>query len=185
MLKFQNILIFVLFILSILYSIYKILAEFDLVKAIYSYTGFFALIFLTACLFFSLFKFKFSKDYPKYLGYFSFIWAFGHFLSYFAFSKNFNLFLLIKDSLTKYLELSGLFTFLLLFVFFISSFKIFNFLSKSRKLAYLCLFTACVHYFLSIKIAQFSHYAFLITSVVFILIKLIQSKNILNTKTPI
>ncbi|MBF7044240.1 sulfite oxidase heme-binding subunit YedZ, partial [Campylobacter volucris] len=69
--KLANLSALVLFILSITFSIYKLLNEFDIVKAVYFYSGIFALTFFVLSLFFSLFKFKITKDFPKFLGFYA------------------------------------------------------------------------------------------------------------------
>ncbi|EAJ0335578.1 sulfite oxidase heme-binding subunit YedZ, partial [Campylobacter lari] len=91
--KVYNIGGFLAFALSIVFSIYQIIQEFDIVKSVYFYSGIFGLIFFGLSLFFSLLKYKHTKDYPKFLGFYAFFWALIHFFNYFAFGKNLDLML--------------------------------------------------------------------------------------------
>ncbi|HEC1757121.1 TPA: sulfite oxidase heme-binding subunit YedZ, partial [Campylobacter lari] len=64
--KVYNIGGFLAFTLSVIFSIYQIKQEFDIVKSLYFYSGIFGLIFFGLSLFFSLLKYKHTKDYPKF-----------------------------------------------------------------------------------------------------------------------
>ncbi|AJC86518.1 ferric reductase [Campylobacter sp. RM16704] len=170
--KFCNISSFLLFILSIFYSFYQIMHEFDIVKSVYFYSGIFGLIFFGLSLFFSLLKYKHTKDYPKFLGFYAFFWALIHFLNYFAFGKNLDLMLFFKDTFSKNLEFSGFISFFILTLMFISSFKFFTKLSKIRKLGYICFLIASWHYFLSAKVPQIPHIFVLSIAIIFLSLKL-------------
>ncbi|RKO64562.1 ferric reductase [Campylobacter sp. P255] len=170
--KIYNSIGFLAFILSIIYSCYQITQEFDIVKSVYFYSGIFALIFFGCSLFFSLLKYKHSKDYPKFLGFYTFFWTLIHFLNYFVFGKNLNVFIFIKDTFSKILELSGFIGFFIITLMFISSFKPFKKFSKVRKLGYLCFLISTWHYFLSAKVPQAPHILTLTLAVVFLLFKL-------------
>lgn len=146
-----NNLAFLSFILSLIYSVYKVLSSFDFVEEIYIYTGAFALIFLNLSLFFSLFKFTKTKKYPKLFGFFAVFFSLIHFLNYFIFDRNLNLLRVINDVSSRLFESSGFVAFVLLLLMFVSSFKSFKSLSFIRKFAYLCLLIASYHFFLSAK----------------------------------
>lgn len=164
---------FFMLILSLMYSLYGLFYAFDKVKELYFYTGIFALIFLNLSLFFSLFKFKFSKNYPKYLGFFAFFYACLHFLNYFIFDKNMNV-LSIIEAFKRSFEASGLVAFLMLILFFLSSFKKFKKIEKIRALSYICLVIASYHYFLSAKRPLLFEYLALIVAFVYLLIRSIK-----------
>ncbi|EAJ6150220.1 sulfite oxidase heme-binding subunit YedZ [Campylobacter lari] len=170
--KVYNISGFLAFALSIIFSIYQILQEFDIVKSVYFYSGIFGLIFFGLSLFFSLLKYKHTKDYPKILGFYAFFWALIHFFNYFAFSKNLDLILFFKDTFSKNLELSGFISFFILSLMFINSFKLFKKLSKIRKLGYFCFLLVAWHYFLSAKVPQLPHFLVLSLAATFLLSKL-------------
>ncbi|MCR6571447.1 sulfite oxidase heme-binding subunit YedZ [Campylobacter insulaenigrae] len=169
--KQMNLIIFALFCFSIIFSTYQLLGEFDIVKAVYFYSGLCSLIFFASSLFFSLYKFKITKDYPKFLGFYAFFWALIHFLNYFIFTKNFNIFVFLKDTFSKNLEFSGFLAFLILTLMFISSFKFFRKLSKIRKFGYICFTITAWHYFISAKIPQLPHFLFLTIAIIFLSIK--------------
>lgn len=170
--KLANLSALVLFILSITFSIYKLLNEFDIVKAVYFYSGIFALTFFALSLFFSLFKFKITKDFPKFLGFYAFFWTLIHFLNYFIFTKSFNFFVFLKDTFSKNLEFSGFLAFFILVLMFISSFKKFRKISKVRKLGYICFAISSWHYFISAKVPQLPHFTFILIACLFLLLKL-------------
>ncbi|EAI7247122.1 sulfite oxidase heme-binding subunit YedZ [Campylobacter lari] len=169
--KVYNIGGFLVFALSIIFSVYQIMQEFDIVKSVYFYSGIFGLIFFGLSLFFSLLKYKHTKDYPKFLGFYAFFWALIHFFNYFAFGKNLDLILFFKDTFSKNLEFSGFVSFFILTFMFISSFKLFKKISKIRKLGYFCFSLATWHYFLSAKIPQIPHFLALSLALIFLLIK--------------
>ena len=160
--KFYKNLAFCAFIFSFIFSasfiIYNIFFGFDLILELYFYTGIFALLFLHLSIIFSLFKFKYTKTYPKLLGLFGGIWLFLHFLVYFVFSKNLSVVKLYEDISTRVFEGSGFVAFIIIFLMFLSSFKRFKKLEKVRKLGYLCLVIASYHYFLSAKVPQIFEY---------------------------
>ncbi|WP_257928907.1 periplasmic DMSO/TMAO reductase YedYZ, heme-binding membrane subunit [Campylobacter lari] len=170
--KVYNIGGFLAFTLSVIFSIYQIMQEFDIVKSLYFYSGIFSLIFFGLSLFFSLLRYKYTKDYPKFLGFYAFFWALIHFLNYFAFGKNLDLILFFKDIFSKNLEFSGFVCFFILSLMFISSFNFFKKLNKIRKLGYFCFLLASWHYFLSAKVPQISHFLTLSLALIFLLIKL-------------
>ncbi|MCV3393058.1 sulfite oxidase heme-binding subunit YedZ [Campylobacter sp. IFREMER_LSEM_CL908] len=170
--KVYNISGFLAFVLSIVFSVYQIMQEFDIVKSVYFYSGVFGLIFFGLSLFFSLLKYKHTKDYPKFLGFYAFFWALIHFFNYFAFSKNLDLMLFFKDTFSKNLEFSGFISFFILTLMFISSFKLFKKLSKIRKFGYFCFLLVSWHYFLSAKIPQFPHFFTLSLALIFLFFKL-------------
>ncbi|MCW1360236.1 sulfite oxidase heme-binding subunit YedZ [Campylobacter sp. CCS1377] len=170
--KFFDLLAYLAFVLSVFYSTYcvvdNILFGFDLIKELYFYTGIFALIFLHLSAFFSLFKFKLTRSYPKILGLCGGIWVFVHFLVYFVFSKNLNLTKLYEDITTRVFEASGFVAFIMIFLMFLSSFKAFKKLQNIRKLAFICLCIASFHFFLSAKIPALWEYLALILSFVYL-----------------
>ncbi len=162
---------FLSFILSLLYAVFRVvdnvLYGLDLIKELYFYSGFFGLLYLILSLFFSLFQFKYTKKYPKFLGIFCGIWIFIHFFVYFAFSKNLNALKMLEDITQRSFEASGFVAFVLIFLMFLSSFKLFERLSKVRKLGYLCLLFASYHYFLSAKVPMLGQYLVLTLAVIF------------------
>ncbi|WP_366559214.1 ferric reductase-like transmembrane domain-containing protein [Campylobacter sp.] len=181
--KHINLSIFILFCFSIIFSIYQLLDEFDIIKAVYLYSGLFSLIFFTLSLFFSLYKFKITKDLPKFLGFYTFFWSLIHFLNYFIFTKNFNFFMFLKDTFSKSVEFSGFLAFLMLILMFLSSFKLFKKLNKIRKFGYICFIIATWHYFISAKIPQWPHFLFLIIAIIFLSIKLYKIFKTLKNNT--
>ena len=164
--------ILILFILSVLFSIFNIYHSYDYVKEIYFYSGIFSLIFLNICVFFSILKFKKTKNFPKSSGISAFFWALIHFLNYFIFERNFNISRLLDDISSKMLEFSGFLAFCLLIFIFLSSFNFFKKISKIRKFVYLTLVVSSYHYFLYPKIPQIQHYIFFIISIIFFIISL-------------
>ncbi|MFQ6342430.1 ferric reductase-like transmembrane domain-containing protein [Campylobacter sp. VTCC 70190] len=169
--KHFNLLAYLGFLASLIYGFYSIIKAFDFVKEAYIYTGSLALIFLNLSLFFSLFRFKKTKTYPKILGIFSAFWAILHFLNYFIFDRNAQILRLFDDISHRLLEASGFFAFLILFFMFLSSFKIFKKLSKIRKLGYLCLVLASYHYFLSPKVPMFWEWSALIIALFYFILR--------------
>ncbi len=172
--KYFKLLAFLSFILSIIYGFYHIVKAFDFVKETYIYTGIFALIFLNLSLFFSLFKFKKTKTYPKILGIFAAFWALLHFLNYFVFDRNAKILRLIDDISQRLLEASGFIAFVIISFMFLSSFKIFKKLEKIRKLGYFCLVLASYHYFLSPKVPKFWEWSALIVSLFYFTLRYIK-----------
>ncbi|TKX31312.1 ferric reductase-like transmembrane domain-containing protein [Campylobacter estrildidarum] len=173
--KYFNLLAFIFFLASLIYSFHRIIKAFDFVKEIYFYTGIFALIFLNLSLFFSLFKFKQTKDYPKILGFFAIFWSIIHFLNYFIFDRNAQIPRLLNDILYHILETTGFIAFVVLCLMFLSSFKFFKKLCKIRKLGYLCLIIASYHYFLSPKIPMFWEWTALIIAIIYFILRYIKN----------
>ena len=177
--KFFTQFAFFTFILSLIYSAFRVIDNvlygFDLIKELYFYSGIFGLLYLILSLFFALFKFKYTKQYPKFLGIFCGIWIFIHFFVYFAFSKNLNGLRMFEDITQRPFEASGFIAFVLIFLMFLSSFDFFKKLSKIRKLGYLCLLFASYHYFLSSKIPMFWQYLALSVAVILFVCRYIKS----------
>ena len=173
--KFYKNLAFCAFIFSFIFSVsfivYNIFFGFDLILELYFYTGIFALLILHLSIIFSLFKFKYTKTYPKLLGLFGGIWVFLHFLVYFVFSKNLSVVKLYEDISTRVFEGSGFVAFIIIFLMFLSSFKRFKKLEKVRKLGYLCLVIASYHYFLSAKVPYIFEYLALGLSLLYFILR--------------
>ncbi|MBZ7953420.1 sulfite oxidase heme-binding subunit YedZ [Campylobacter sp. W0018] len=173
--KYFNFFAFVFFLVSLIYSFYNIIKSFDFVKEIYFNTGIFALIFLNLSLFFSLFKFKSTKNYPKILGFFATFWSVIHFLNYFIFDRNAQISRLLNDILFHFLETTGFIAFVIICLMFLSSFNYFKKIHKIRKLGYLCLVIASYHYFLSPKIPMFWEWSALIIAMIYFILRYIKN----------
>lgn len=173
--KYFNFFAFIFFLASLIYSFYNIIKSFDFVKEIYFNTGIFALIFLNLSLFFSLFKFKSTKNYPKILGFFATFWSVIHFLNYFIFDRNAQISRLLNDILFHFLETTGFIAFVIICLMFLSSFNYFKKIHKIRKLGYLCLVIASYHYFLSPKIPIFWEWSALIIAMIYFILRYIKN----------
>ncbi|MGH2327159.1 sulfite oxidase heme-binding subunit YedZ [Campylobacter taeniopygiae] len=173
--KYFNFFVFVFFLVSLIYSFYNIIKSFDFVKEIYFNTGVFALIFLNLSLFFSLFKFKSTKNYPKILGFFATFWSVIHFLNYFIFDRNAQISRLLNDILFHFLETTGFIAFVIICLMFLSSFNYFKKIRKIRKLGYLCLVIASYHYFLSPKIPMFWEWSALIIAMIYFILRYVKN----------
>ncbi|MCX2683257.1 sulfite oxidase heme-binding subunit YedZ [Campylobacter sp. MIT 21-1685] len=154
-----------LFYLSLIYSLYCVFQAFDFVKEASLYTGIFSLLFLNLSLFFSLWSCKWSKNYPKILGFCAFFWSILHFANYFVFTQNISFLRLTQSISTRTFEASGFIAFIIMTILFISSFKTFRKIEKIRKLSYLSLFLGSYHYFLSAKVPMFWQWSAIIVAI--------------------
>ncbi|TKX32625.1 sulfite oxidase heme-binding subunit YedZ [Campylobacter aviculae] len=175
MYKYFNFFAFIFFLASLIYSFYNIVRSFDFVKEIYFYTGIFALIFLNLSLFFSLIKFKSTRNYPKFFGFFATFWSMSHFLNYFIFDRNAQFSRLFNDILYHFLETTGFIALIIIFLMFLSSFNCFKKIRKIRKLGYLCLVISSYHYFLSPKIPMFWEWSALIIAIIYFILRYIKN----------
>ncbi|MBZ7963503.1 sulfite oxidase heme-binding subunit YedZ [Campylobacter sp. 2457A] len=173
--KYFNFFAFIFFLASLIYSFYNIIKAFDFVKEIYFNTGIFALIFLNLSLFFSLFKFKSTKNYPKILGFFATFWGAIHFLNYFIFDRNAQISRLLNDILFHFLETTGFIAFIIICLMFLSSFNCFKKIRKIRKLGYSCLVISSYHYFLSPKIPMFWEWSALIIAMIYFILRYVKN----------
>ncbi|KAA6225912.1 MULTISPECIES: sulfite oxidase heme-binding subunit YedZ [unclassified Campylobacter] len=174
----MKIILYLIFILSIIYCVFELKQSFDFVKDIYFLSGVFSLIFLFLSLFFAIFRLVKKVNLAKFFGFFSVFYAICHFLNYFVFEKNLSI-LRVYDDLTLR-QLSGLIALVIMLLMLISSFKFGSKLAILRKLGFVALIMASLHYFLAAKspnIPQFSvlFLAFLISLVY--LIKRLKFKN--------
>ncbi|HJE66937.1 MAG TPA: sulfite oxidase heme-binding subunit YedZ [Campylobacter avium] len=164
---------YMLFVLSFVYSAFMLYKNyyFDILAELYFYTGIFALGFCFLSLFFALFKFKKCKKLPRLFGIFAFIWALLHFLAYFIFSKHLSFKKLFYSIFSYGIEFSGFLSFVLMFFMLLASFSFFKRLKFSLKFGYVLLFLVSLHYFLSPKLPQLSHYFFIFLAFLFIILR--------------
>jgi len=149
------------FLINFFYILQNIFYGDDLLVKLYFCTGFCALLFFNLSIFFSLFHFDFSRNYPKFFGLFGAIWLFMHFLFYFIFSKNLSFVKLFNDVSSRVFEGSGFLALIIIFLMTLSSFSFFKSLAKIRKLGFFALLLGSWHYFLSAENPYILEYFFL------------------------
>ena len=162
--------LFLLFLSPFFYMLYGLQSAVDPIKYIYIHTGVTAifLLILTLCIS-PLKKVKNFMRYRRFVGLFTFFYAFLHFLNFFVLDAELNPAFVLKETLDKPFVYLGMTSFtVLLFMSITSSKKLFKKFNSWHKLVYIVLILVTIHASMAQKVL--SRYEYFYILITFILI---------------
>ena len=176
--------LFTVFVSPFLYMLYGLQSAIDPIKFIYTCTGISAILMLILTLSISpLKRVKNFMRYRRFVGLFTFFYAFLHFLNFFILDAELNPLFVVKETIDKPFVYLGVISFvILLFMSITSTKKLFKKYNKWHKLVYIVLILVTIHASMAQKVLSRYEYFYIVMAVILIGYRLFLIKGISKVK---
>ncbi len=176
--------LFTVFLSPFLYMLYGLQSAIDPIKFIYTCTGISAILMLILTLSISpLKRVKNFMRYRRFVGLFTFFYAFLHFLNFFILDAELNPLFVVKETIDKPFVYLGVISFvILLFMSITSTKKLFKKYNKWHKLVYIVLILVTIHASMAQKVLSRYEYFYIVMAVILIGYRLFLIKGISKVK---
>ena len=176
--------LFTVFVSPFLYMLYGLQSAIDPIKFIYTCTGISAILMLILTLSISpLKRVKNFMRYRRFVGLFTFFYAFLHFLNFFILDAELNPLFVVKETIDKPFVYLGVISFVtLLFMSITSTKKLFKKYNKWHKLVYIVLILVTIHASMAQKVLSRYEYFYIVMAVILIGYRLFLIKGISKVK---
>ena len=177
----KRVLLFIVLLSPLCFSLYELFIVQnvkDPIKYIYTFTGVSSIVILFITTSFTLIKKWINLvTYRRMFGLFGFFYAFLHFMNFFILDGEFDFTFVVEETLDKpFIYLGMIAFFILIFMAFTSTKKLFKKYNKYHRLLYLVLILVTIHFVMAQKSLSIEQWGYLLVIAVIVFAKMSQLK---------